>query len=301
MQRANRLASRQHGAISLSQALTCGLSHEQVRGLVVSGRWRRPIRGVFVVVGAPTTWRQTTMVACLAGPPSTAASHLTSAALLVHRVPTPLPHVTVPPGASPRMGIARVHRSPLTPADVVRIDSIPCTKGARMLVECAALLPESRLAELVDDVLCAGLATPADVEAAMSRASRRPGRAGMVRLRNSLAVWTDGIGAESPQEARLIRRLVEWGFDRPKTQIQVARPDGGDAFIDCGWVGPRVGLEHKGRRAHGPRRMALDEAREAALRARGWTIREVDRTDLLPGATGLRRWLEYQFNREACA
>jgi hypothetical protein len=68
------LASRQHGALSHEQALRCGLTPDQIRARVESGRWIRVAKGVYVVAGSAATWQRHAMAACLAGPAGTLAS-----------------------------------------------------------------------------------------------------------------------------------------------------------------------------------------------------------------------------------
>ena len=94
-QRANRLASRQHAAISHSQAVEAGLTAKQIKLRLGSRRWIRRASRVYVIAGSPATWQQDAAVACLAGPDGTVASHLTAAALLGLTIPPPVPHVTV--------------------------------------------------------------------------------------------------------------------------------------------------------------------------------------------------------------
>jgi hypothetical protein len=297
---ADRIAARQHGAIALEQALGCGLSRAQVRYRVEQGRWRRATRAAFVVAGAPRTWLQAAMVACLAGPAGTQASHLTTSALLGLWSPPPLPHITVPPTASARMRVAKIHRSPIDPIDRTRINGIPCSTPSRMLVECAELLPPEPLAELVDATLVRGLTTPARVIDAIERSGRHPGRRGTLALREALAIWAPGIEPGSPAELKLVRRVVEWGFPPPELQV-VVRDEAGRfvARLDAGWPARKIGLEYDGRRHHGPRRLEPDESRHARLRALGWRVGHVEKSDLLPGETTVRDWLERVLGRAA--
>ncbi|MGH9246426.1 MAG: type IV toxin-antitoxin system AbiEi family antitoxin domain-containing protein [Acidimicrobiales bacterium] len=302
--RADALAARQHGVVSFEQAIACGLTPERIRGRVASGRWLRLTRGVYAVAATPPSWQQTVMAACLAAPAAAVASHLTAAALHGLWRPPPRPHITVPRGFSVRLPIATVHRAALAPTDIVRIEGIACSSPARLLVECAALLAGPSLADLVDDVLCAGQATKPGVEAAMARGSRSPGRPGTRALRAALAIWTPDMRPGSRPEVRMVRRVVEWGFDRPELQWEVRLPSGQRFVLDAAWPGDMIGLEYDGRRAHGPRRIGPDEARHDALEQAGWRIGHVEKPDLLPSETRLRDWLRREFDRrrrEVCA
>jgi hypothetical protein len=291
-QRADRLASRQHGAISLAQALDVGLTVDQIRSRVRTGRWRKGARGTFIVAGAPETWQQAVMVACLAGPPGTVASHLTAAALFGLWKPPPRPHVTVPRQANGRSRVAVLHRACLEPEDKAAIGVIPCTRPARTIVDCAALLGYEALCELVDDALCRPLILPDKLRRAMERASRAPGRKGLANLERALKVWTPGPRPGSQAEMRLVRRLQQWGFPLPERQWVIRDANGKFvAKVDLGWPEPQVGFEYQGERHHSPRDEEHDARRKKRIEALGWEVEFVYKSDLRPGSTRLQRWL----------
>jgi hypothetical protein len=240
------------------------------------------------------------MVACLAGPDGTVASHLTAAALFgLWELPADLPHVTVPRTASGRMKVATVHRSPLDPDDLGTVDGIPVTRPGRTIVDCAAVLAHDDLCKLVDDALCRSLCSADDLHRAMERASRGPGRAGLARLEEALKVWTPGAPPGSPAEIRLIRRLVGWGLPVPERQVKIFDAAGRFvAKIDVGWEERRAGLEYYGERHHGPRAESHDERRIGRIEATGWEIRIVRKGDLHgTRATALRAWLSARLLR----
>jgi hypothetical protein len=197
------------------------------------------------------------------------------------------------------MRIAKVHRSALERVDLTVVGIIPCTAPARTLVDCAALLRFDALASLVDTALCRGLATTVSVEAAMARASRRPGRVGLPRLARALEVWTPGPRPGSPPEMRLIRRLIEWGFPAPERQVEVRGPRGFHAFIDVAWPAERIGIEYDGGETHTPRDRPHDIARQRQLEALGWTIERARKRDIAPGASAFRQRLDRAFRARA--
>ena len=287
--RAGRLAARQLGLVTGAQARALGFTDDAIRSRVRAGRWLRPVRGVYLVAGAPVTWQTTLLAACLAGPPGVAASHPSAGSLWRVVEPASLPHVTVPRGASARSPIARVHRSDLQSRDITRIGPIPVTRVPRALVDLASVLTQPALESAVDSALDRGLTAPAEVEAAMARAQSAPGRGGMPALRRALEAWTDAIRPGSPAEARLVRRLADWALPTPARQ-HVVRDRTGQviARLDLAWPERMVGLEYDGRRPHGPRRIEPDEHRHTAVEALGWTLHHADRLDLRPGDHRLR-------------
>lgn len=280
-QRADALASRQHAAINRRQALQCGLTAEQIKHRIGSQRWQIRVRGTYVLAGAPNTWQPRAMVACLAGPPGTVASHLTAAALLGLAEPPKVPHVTVPPASSARSRSARIHRAALPQVDVCTAANISCTRPARTVVDCAALLTYEALCEMVDDLLCRSPHTPGELGAAMERTSRGPGRKGLRNLERALEVWTPGARPGSRGEMRLVRQLQAWGFPRPERQVEIRdRQSRFVARADLGYGEPPVVLEYQGERHHGPREEEHDARRWRRIEATGVTVIVVDKHNL---------------------
>jgi hypothetical protein len=300
-QQAGRLASLQHGAITHSQAIAAGLTRDEIRHRLRTGRFERVVRGTYVVAGTPRGWRQNAMVGCLSGPPGTLVSHLSAAALLGVGEPPEVPHVTVPRGVSGRIEVAVVHWSDVAAEDTDVVDGIPVTGPARTVVDCAGILDEEALCELVDDVLCERRCRPKDVVSAMERAGRR--RSGFAALEEALAVWDDGAFPGSRAEMRLVRRLRRWGFPKPERQVKIFDTSGRFvAKVDVGWRDSKAGLEYYGERHHGPRAKHHDEHRLARVEATGWQIRVVTKADLNgTKALALREWLTDHLNLAACS
>lgn len=102
-------------------------------------------------------------------------------------------------------------------------------------------------------------------------AARHHGARGLVQLRRTLEL-ADG-GAESPYESLTRLALVQAGFPRPETQIQVA--DGGRVFarVDMGWREYLVAVEFDGAQHWtDPGQRSWDIDRLATLEALGWII-----------------------------
>lgn len=239
------------------------------------------------------TPQQRAAVAVLRGPASTVASHLTAAALWNLRSFPANPHVTVPVTASGRFPQAHVHHAPLADPDVDEAGGLPCTAPPRTLIDCSALLGYRSLCELVDRAFFRRLTDAEDVRQAMARASARPGRAGLGRLEQALAVWTPGPHPGSVAEMRLLRQLSEWGLPVPERQHVITDLDGSFiARVDLACPALRIVYEYDGGEFHGPRQRPLDLARQRRIEALGWTVIRVRKADLRGGAERLRRRLD---------
>ena len=301
-----QIAARQWAALSRAQALEAGLAPHQIDYRVKSGRWRQPVRGVYVVAGSPDTREQAAMIACLAGPAGTVASHLTAAALFgLARFPD-VPQVTVPPKASGRFIGARIFHHLSAGERCVR-RRVPCTTPARTVVDCAAegAIEGEALWDLVDSALCKKLVQPSRLLRASSRAlvsARAQRRRNIEQLERALDVWRSGAPAGSPPEARLQRKLIEWGFPRAERQVEVYDEHGRFvARADVGIRALKVLFEYDSDEHHGPRAWIADDARADKLRALGWTVVHIDRFDLRPSSTRLRDVLAALANSSAAA
>ncbi len=287
-QRAGRIAARHHGLITTGQASSCGLTSTHITRRVRHGRWERLARGVFRINGAPATDAPMIYAALLSAGAGAIASGLSALSLFGACDAPIVPQITVPPTGSARSRSAAVRRSPLERIDRTKVGPIPCTTPARALLEAASLVTQEHLDDMVDDVICRGLATPSAIVGVIRRSGHGPGRSGAPRLRVSLEPWLVGIRPGSPAEVRLLRRIAEWGLPAPVRQHEVHLEGGRSVFLDLAWPELLVGLEYDGMAAHTPRRLPGDVAREEALRQRGWWIGRVDRHDLQPSSTRVR-------------
>jgi hypothetical protein len=294
LQRAEALASTQEAAISLRQAKKAGLSDDQVERLAATGRWRRALRGVYRVAGAPQSARQLIVIAFLAVERAGGVvSHISAAAEWSLLPAGMLPHVTVPRRASIRCRGAKVHRSDIPLVDRTMRNGIRVTSVSRTIVDLAEVLDRPTLEQVVDDALCRKIASVRSILAAAERVGR--GRRGIALLRSVLEAWAPGIEPGSVAEVRLLRRCGELGIVGMVSQHEVFDEDGAFvARLDLARPAQKQALEYEGVDPHNPRRWGRDEPRYARLRALGWEVQPVGKLDLCPGEPFLadlaRRW-----------
>ncbi len=292
--KAMRIAARQWGVLTRRQAIEAGLEPHQIEHRLRNGRWREVARGVYAVAGAPNCWEQKVMIACLAGPKETVASHPTAAALLGLGKAPPLPQVTIPVKASGRFKGAELFRGQLRPGEICVTRKIRCTTPIRTIIDCAAggLMSGEALWDLVDSALCKKLMQPSRLVRESGdawAAARSTRRRRLETLERSLDVWRSGAPAGSPPEARLQRKLIEWGFPRAERQVEVY--DEAGKFVARADIGIRelkVLFEYDSDEHHGPRCWIADDARKERLEALAWTVVVVDRFDLRRSSTRLR-------------
>lgn len=298
-QRAAAVAARQDAAIGLAQARAAGLSYAQVRHLVDRGIWQRAVRGVFVIAGSPDTWRQRAWVAYLATCDTGGVlSHVTAGAVLGLLPASPLPHVTVPPGASARCPIAKIHRSGIDGRDLLWRDGLRLTSANRIVLDLAPCLAGDDFQAFVDDAMCKKLITRDSVLRCVERAG--PWCAGAEVTSATVEAWASKIEPGSVAEMRLLRLLDRLHVEGIVLQHEVRTPEGQFvARIDLAQPHAKRGFEYDGELHHGPRAWPRDEPRYAALLALGWDIEPVTKVDLLPGDTRLRDIVERWHRRQA--
>ena len=291
-------ASRQRGALTGAQARKAGLSQRQIDYRVQTSRWLRRARDVYVLAGTPETWQQRAVVACLAGPPGTVTSHLTAAAIYGLVKAPEKPQITIPKDANgARLRGARVRRADLSSSEKAVKDRIPCTTAVQTVIDCAELLDREALCDLVDSALCRKLMQPSRLiraAEAAARSARGGRRIALGRLLEALEVWRSGAPPGSPPEAKLQRRLKEWGFPPAQRQVEVYDRDGRFlARADLGIVEWKILLEYDSDEHHGPRCWIADGERlDRVEEETGWRMVSVDRFDLRPSNTNLKDRLE---------
>lgn len=152
-----RLSERQHGVFSRAQAIAAGMHPSAVDRRVNNAEFEAVDYAVYRVAGAPPTWRQRLMAACLAGP--AVASHRAAAALLGF---VDCEDGVVEVTASRhrrrfRRGDVVWHESRrLDTSDLTELDGIPITRPLRTVLDLGLVYGVDRLEELLDDGLRRG-------------------------------------------------------------------------------------------------------------------------------------------------
>ena len=275
-----RLAAVRHGVFSYADAVRMGATERIVSHRCATNRWDRLYQGVYRLTGAPDTWRQRLLAACLAAGEGAVASHRAAAALwrLAGFEPIAI-EISVPRGRRPRPYGVTVHQVVLPLVDVATIEAIPTTTPTRTLLDLAAVAPADAVEEALDDALRRGMVTLARLWWRVEKLGRRPGVAIIRRLLDARAD-ADGA-AQSVLETRLLRFLKRARLPTPACQYEIR--DGGRliAVVDFAYPDALLAIEADGYRWHSGRaRWQRDLARRNALTKLGWRVIHVTAHDL---------------------
>lgn len=271
----SRLAGRQFGLFSRSQATELGGYNEFLHRRLVAGRWIAVAPGVYSLPGWPDSWRRRLWLAHLDVGPHSVVSH--EAAALLHGL-GPLPPgavtVTVPHGDHERPAPYEVRQSTdLSPRHCTTVDGMPVTTPARTIVDLAARLGRERLGRMLDEAHVARRCTVQEV-AALYDELLRPGKRGMRVLHTVLAARGPGyVPPESVLERRLLRVLARAGLPEPVRQAALPWRSQAGARVDLLYPRHRVIVEADGRRWHSRLdQMAADRQRDREAQLHGYAV-----------------------------
>ena len=284
------MAAGQHALITTGQASAAGLTVHQVPHLLETGTWERRAFGVLAVAGAPRTFAQDVLAACLAAGPAAVACRGAAARLFGVGRPwfdaAPV-EVLIPRNgtrhAAAGLGVAVCQTRHLDKVDRDVISGIPVTTRARLVVDLLGRVEDEALFAAADDILWE-ISNPGLIRQAWHRSCGGRHRRALEAV---LLPWLPGPRPGSPKEMSLSRVLQAHGLPRPERQHAVAIPGRSNPrYLDLAYPLEKVAPEYDGRREHGPRRWGQDAGREDELGRVGWLRLPAGRLDLVePGAS----------------
>jgi very-short-patch-repair endonuclease len=277
-----RLATPQHGVVTIAQLLAAELDREAVAYRRRVGRLHLLHRGVYAVGHRPPSPLATAIAAVLACGPDAALSHGSAAALwkIVPRWPTPT-HVTAP-SERDRPGI-HVHRSPH--AEATTHYGIRVTTPLRTLVDLADVLPPKHLTRAVNEAQVQRLVTPAELTTLLTR---YPGR--------RTARLTPERGAtKSTLEDDFTRFLKRYKLPLPERNQTIAGHE-----VDAVYRQHHLVIELDSRQFHAtPRAFEQDRDRDADLLDAGFPAIRITDHRLKHHPTKEARRLKAILNRQS--
>lgn len=267
-----RVATRQHGLVSRSQALRCDLSRRAIEIRLRTGRWVVVRRGVYLIAGTPPSERQAVLAAILAAGDDAMAARLTAARLWGFDLPAPDEIELL--GPHRRLEGVVAHQSTnLVAADRAQLGAIALTSPARTLVDSSGRVPPHRLGPVVDDALRKGLVRLADLRACHERVDTGPGRRHTIAMRAVLEERAPGYAAgDSQREADIVRLLADPGLPAPVLghRVRIGRHT---YKLDIAWPEAMACIEFDGWATHGTfTAFHRDRQRLRRITAAGWTV-----------------------------
>ena len=287
-------ASRQHGLITRVQARDLGLSDAGVHRRLRKGEWERVHRGVFRLAGAPATWQQTLLAACLAVPGAT-ASHRGAAALWgLPNVPLRT-EITASGAHQVHLDDVTVHRSAAVAfRDRVWRDHIPVTSLPRTVLDLASVLRPEALEAVLDHLLARRRISIAQLESYLDGIGRR-GRRGagvLARLLKEREGRTRHVDSGLQRRVeKLAARAAEDGLlPTPVFEHPVQLANGRWRYPDVAYPDYRVGIEAQSYQHHSSlQAFARDLDRTLELMAEDWMLIPVTDIQLRRDAAGFVR------------
>lgn len=247
-----RLARTQHGTLTRAQIRSAGISEDMLMSWVAAGVASRPGPNTVQFVGSrPRAVDDLTALLLDIGGEAR-ASGPTAAALLGfdQYVLRPPFHVTIERGrAVTRVGHIVHTTSALPPIDRTTAHGVPCTSGARTLIDLARSATPERLTIAFDSGLRDGRFNERHLHERIV-ALRSRGRFGIPKL---LAV-IDGSeivrGGHSWLEREFLRLVAAADLPRPDMQVALSRAGDRTVRVDARFPGTPVVVELLGYRFH---------------------------------------------------
>ncbi|WP_146197097.1 type IV toxin-antitoxin system AbiEi family antitoxin domain-containing protein [Serinibacter arcticus] len=251
-----RLATTQHGLLTSSQLAMCGVSVAVAKRRVLTGRWRRPTRGVYDVASSSplqlrpdARHRRAAALALLAfGGRATAVGFSALACHGVWGLPVHSPEVTCGSARSDRDGL-RCREVSLTRSPV-QVGAFRCAHPVDALAQALPRCSPRTALGMLDSALHRQVVTEEEVAEVRALLVGRRGAAGLA------VVWALVDGRrESPLESWAYYDLDAAGL-RP-TDIQVRIVDASGVLVARGDIGFRLPdgswliVELNGREYHG--------------------------------------------------
>ena len=265
--------ARWHGVISLGEALSLGMSVDQVKTRLRRQTWARVHLAVYQRAGVVLGQEGKLRAACLAAGSDAVVSHRSAGWLWGFLDTAPeVPSITVPHQDRARIEQVEVHRSRIVERAAERRRTLPVTTPARTLIDLASVVTGPVLDHALDRAVV-GRAIRID-RLSRSLGSAHHQQPGVHRLLDSLARRGHVDAPEgSVLESATRRLLVEWGYPPRSAQVLLfaGRYRADFRLTDS------VLLEVDGYAFHcSPEQKAYDSHRRNALRSAGWVVIESD-------------------------
>jgi hypothetical protein len=279
-----RIADAHHGLFGHQHLVLLGVSPEERRHRLATGRWEYVHDSAYRVGGAALGWHGSLLAACWAGGTRAFASH--RSALALHQLPggsRDVIEITCPRSRRARHEGLVVHETRAHDDDqVTLVDAIPCTTIERTLFDLAGMRRRRTLDLALDVALRLEKTSLPSLRALCDQVARR-GRRGSAIFRSALEERspTDAL-PESAPERLLAAALVARGLPRPVLQ-HVVLDQSGDfvARADLAYPDDRILIEYESFQHHtGKVALVRDSARRNVLVGLGFVVLSATAADV---------------------
>lgn len=247
--RVAKIAAKQLGLITRAQFLAAKGTVGALEARLARGALVRIAPRVYLIGGAPRTWRVELLAGLMSLGKKAVVSHAAAAVLLgFDGFSEDQLEYTVPSGIRARAA-GTVHRSrQLRKVDFQTVDKhFRCTTASRTIIDLAgsASITDAQLEKAIDSAVRDGRSSPAYLHKRLS-ALRGRGVAGVRRVEATLV----DAGGHSYIEREFLRLMRKAGLPRPRTQV-IHRRDGKTfARVDFEFRPLPLVVEVSGRRGH---------------------------------------------------
>jgi hypothetical protein len=306
------LAATQGGVFHRRQALDAGVTPRQLDGDFERQRMREVRPGVFVIRGAPPSWKQRAWIELLDAPEGAILGERTAASM--HRigqiVTSDIDVLEIEPTWHRVRDLHR-RRTTFVPSEHrTTVDGLPVTTVARTLFDLCGMVSQARRARdlpnltkreverAMDDAIARSTSV-ASLEQVLARLGGR-GRGGTALFRELLDARGEGfVATESELEDLLLAVLARFGLPLPSKQVVI----GGDlpvGRVDFLYREHRIVIEADSRKHHSSLRDAeRDRWRDIELAAAGFVVIRVTWRQLIDEPARFVQALEQLLARSA--
>lgn len=266
-----QLPRRRFGLITRAEAITAGLSPDQLRG----PRYRKILRGVYADARHLPSLRMRLDAALLLTPqPAVVARHSAAA---VWRGVAPYSssvHLNLPPHRQLR--VAGVDARRTQSSYVVRLNGRLVTSPAQTFCELAADLDLVELVTFGDSLVHHGAVTEQQL---LAHCAQYRGKQATLARR---AAGLVRAGVESPRETRSRLLVVLAGLPEPRVNLVFRYPSGDVRYrLDMAYREQKVGFEYDGRQhAESSKQWQWDINRRRWFETEGWALITITDHDL---------------------
>lgn len=266
------LATSQSGVVSRDQAISLGLSKDQLYRLTRSGFWRLVMPGVYIVKGFPETLEQRVFAGLAWAGPTAAGSHRSAATLLELDVRYDTADITAVVRKNSVPDGFVLHRSALAAGDRTRVKGIPLTSATRTLLDLGAVASRDDLELALEAALRKRLTSIPTLLAKLEGAAR--GRRGVASVRKLLELrGTEVAPTGSPLETRFAQFARRHRLPQMMRQFEIFDGSRFMARVDFAIPEARLAIEILGYRWHSGRKdWHQDFARLNRLAEMGWRV-----------------------------